>query len=429
MSYARRAVFLYFAAAVFLTLVGLWQGPANLTLLLAQITAYSLIALGLNIQFGYGGLFNFAIMGFLMVGGATTVFISFPVKPEFWNSDGPMLLGRALIAFIAGVALVWGARKSERFGIKGRWKAALIVLSWFVAYVLYRSQLDPAAKYIESTSGWIGGLGLHPVLGWLVGGAVVAVIATIIGKITLGLRTDYLAIATIGISEILRNFVKNMDWLTRGTLSVSPVPWPVPLPQQLQASGMSIDNSFVIARLGFIAVTLAILVVVFFLIQTAYSGPWGRMMRAIRDNYIAAGSMGKNVTKRQLEIFVLGSALMGIGGAILVSFGQILDPSGYIPINHTFLIWVMVIVGGVGNNWGTLLGVVLIYIIWIVSDPVAQIIFLNISHWTEGVGWGAIPEIDSRSAQMRVLVLGVVITIALRYFPRGFLPETVKGER
>jgi branched-chain amino acid transport system permease protein len=429
MSASRRTILLYLVMTAFVVLIGIWQGGANLTLLLVQITGFSLIALGLNVQFGYGGLFNFAIMGFLMVGGASTVFISFPINHAFWNSDGPMLLGRALVAFIAGAGMVWLARQSHQFGFKGVWKTALIVLAWAAAYIIYRTQLDPAAKYIESTSGWVGGLGLSPVLGWLVGGAVVGIVATIIGKITLGLRTDYLAIATIGISEILKNFVKNMDWLTRGTLSVSPVPWPVPLPQELQAGGMSIDASFVVARLGFIAVTLTILVIVFFLIERAYRGPWGRMMRAIRDNYIAASSMGKNITARQLEIFVLGSILMGIGGSILVSFGQILDPSGYIPVNHTFLIWVMVIVGGVGNNWGTLLGVVLIYIIWIVSDPIAQIIFLNLSHWSQNIGWGAIPEIDSRASQMRVLVLGVVITIALRYFPRGLLPETVRRER
>jgi len=429
MSSVNRTIVAYISMAVFVLLVGLWQGPQNVALLMAQVIAFSLIALGLNIQFGYGGLFNFAIMGFLMVGGASVVFVSYPVKPEFWHSDGPMLLGRARLAFIAGGALVWAARYSDRIGIKGGWRVALITLCWFVGYVLFRSQLDPAGKYIESTSGWVGGLGLSPVLGWAVGGAVVAVIAAIIGKITLGLRTDYLAIATIGISEILRNFVKNMDWLTHGTLSVSPVPWPVPLPQELQADGMSIDMSFIIARLSFIALTLTILLVVFYFIQKAYGGPWGRMMRAIRDNYIAAGSMGKNVTRRQLELFVLGSVLMGIGGAMLVSFSQILDPSGYIPINHTFLIWVMVIVGGVGNNWGTILGAMLIYVIWIISDPIAQLIFLNLSHWSQSVGWGAIPEIDSRAAQMKVLVLGAIITIALRYFPRGLLPEVVRRER
>jgi branched-chain amino acid transport system permease protein len=429
MSAARRTLLTYIALVVFIGIVGLLQGPQNLSLLMAQTLCYALIALGLNIQFGYGGLFNFAIMGFLMVGGAATVFISYPIKPDFWGSEGPGLLGRALAALIAGGLLVWGARHVDKLGIKGAARTAVIVLAWFIAYVGYRSQLDPAAKYIESTSGWIGGLGLSPIIGWLFGGVLVAIIAWIIGRITLGLRTDYLAIATIGISEILRNFVKNMDWLTRGTLAVSPVPWPVPQPQDLQAGGMSIDDSFLMARLGFIAVLLVFCVIAFFLMNRAYAGPWGRMMRAIRDNFIAAGSMGKDVKRRQLELFVVGSILMGIGGAMLVTLSQILDPSGYQPINHTFLIWVMVIVGGAGNNWGAVLGAFVIYLVWILSDPFAQLLFLNLSRWTEAIGWGAIPEIDSRSLQMRVFVLGVVISIALRYFPQGLLPEVVRRHK
>jgi branched-chain amino acid transport system permease protein len=153
------------------------------------------------------------------------------------------------------------------------------------------------------------------------------------------------------------------------------------------------------------------------------------MMRAIRDNYIAAGSMGKNVTKRQLEIFVLGSVLMGVGGAILVSFTQIFDPNSYQPINHTFLIWVMIIVGGAGNNWGALFGAIFIYIVWLMSEPLAQVLFGTISTWSSHMGWGAIPDVESRSLQMRVFVLGLVISIALRYAPRGLIPERAQTER
>ncbi len=422
----RRGLLLFAAMFVIVVVVGVVQGTASILLILTQATGFALIALGLNIQWGYGGLFNFAIMGFLMVGGASTVFLSYPVNMAFWESEGPMMLGRALIAFVVGVLLVLAARRVDRIGITGKWKAAIVALAWFAGYIIYRTQIDPAAAYIESTAGFVGGLGLHPVLGWLFGGLVSAVIAFYIGKISLGLRTDYLAIATIGISEILRALIKNMDWLTRGTMTVSPMPWPTPLPQQLQATGMSIPDSFMYARLMFLGLAVLFLVVAFVLVQRAYGGPWGRMMRAIRDNHISAASMGKDVTGRQLELFIFGSILMGIGGAILATFTQIFDPSGYQPINHTFMIWVMVIVGGAGNNWGVVLGAFLIYIVWVISDPLAQMIFLNLSQLTSSIGWGAIPEIDSRALQMRVFVLGVVITIALRYAPRGLIPEVVK---
>jgi branched-chain amino acid transport system permease protein len=424
-----RATLLYLGLVVFIVLIGLWQGPANISLLLLQASALALVALGLNIQFGYGGLFNFGIMGFLMIGGFAVTFISYPVSKTFWVGDGPLLLLRAFIAFAAGVGLVWGARRAERFGIRGNWKIAVVVLCWFIAYVVYRSQIDPAADYIEQHDGFVGGLGLHPVLGWVFGGILSAGIAWIVGKISLGLRTDYLAIATIGISEIIRALIKNSDWLTRGTLTVSPIPWPVPTPQDFQARGADNITSFIYARGGYIIVAALVLAIVLFLIQRAYRGPWGRMMRAIRDNHIAANSMGKNVTARQLEIFVLGSAMMGVGGAILVSILQIFDPGSYQPINHTFLIWVMVIVGGAGNNWGVLLGSLFIYLIWVLSAPLSQALFYAISGWSTQLGWGAIPEIDSRALQMRVFVLGVVISLALRYAPKGLIPEMVRREK
>lgn len=424
----QRSLILFAGLFALFVVLGIILGSANITLLLVQSFAYALIALGLNIQWGYGGLFNFGIMGFMMLGGFAVTFISYPINQQFWGSDGPMLLARAVLAFAAGMLLVIAARRADRVGIRGRWKSVLTVIAWIVAYIIYRSQIDPAAQYIEANAGFVGGLGLHPVLGFAFGGLLAAGVAYIVGRICLGLRTDYLAIATIGISEIIRALVKNMDWLTRGTLTVSPVPWPTPLPQELQAQGVSIAESFTYARLGFLAVVLVIVALVFYLVQRAYGGPWGRMMRAIRDNHIAAASMGKDVTARQLEIFILGSVLMGIGGAILVSFAQINDPGAYQPIHHTFLIWVMVIVGGAGNNWGAIFGALLIYITWMISDPIAQTLFGWISERTTDMGLGPIPEIQSRASQMRVLVLGLVISVALRFAPRGIIPEVVRRQ-
>ncbi|UXN74666.1 branched-chain amino acid ABC transporter permease [Devosia sp. A8/3-2] len=324
-------------------------------------------------------------------------------------------------------ALVLAARQSHRVGISGKWKAVLTVIAWFAAYCIYRSQIDPAAAYIESEAGgkWVGGSGAHPVLGWLFGGVLAAAIAYFVGKICLGLRTDYLAIATIGISEIIRALIKNMDWLTRGTLTVSPIPRPVPLPDAYAGGG---QPALLPARGGFLLLAIAVLAIAILLISRAYAGPRGRMMRSIRDNHIASASMGKNVTARQLEIFVFGSVLMGIGGAMLVSFVQIFDPSSYQPINHTFLIWVMVIVGGAGNNWGAVFGAVLIWLIWVISEPLAKAVFDVVSYWSSTAGWGAIPDIEARSAQMRVFVLGPVITIALRFAPKGLIPEVVRRE-
>ncbi|WP_404401574.1 branched-chain amino acid ABC transporter permease [Pelagibacterium halotolerans] len=406
--------------------VGMLMGAPFTVRLMVEAFAFALIAMGLNIQWGFGGLFNFGILGMLMVGGFAVTFISYPVNPDFWASAGPVMLGRTLVAAAIGAVLIVMAHRVQRFGVTGKWRATIIVLAWFIAYVIFRSQMDPAANLIVSEAGWVGGLGLPVVLGWVFGGALAAIVAFFVGKVSLGLRTDYLAIATIGIAEILRAVIKNLEWLTRGTLTVSPIPWPVPDPLAYQAMGAAPTESFIYARAGYLALVIAVVVLALWLIHRAYMGPWGRMMRAIRDNHIAAASMGKDVTGRQLEIFVFGSVLMGIGGAILVSFVQIFDPSSYQPIHHTFLIWVMLIVGGSGNNFGALFGGLFIYIIWILSEPLAQALFVVASGFSEDMGWGAIPDIQARSVQMRVFVLGLVISIALRFAPRGLLPEVIK---
>jgi branched-chain amino acid transport system permease protein len=426
----RRSIILFVLLFVLIAIVGYTNGIANMELLLTSSLAYALIALGLNIQFGYGGLFNLAIMGLLMVGAMSVTSVSMPVNMGFWTSDGPFLLLKAIVAAICGAGIVYLARQVKRLGASGTLQFWVSLLAWLVAYIIYRTQLDPAADYIEHHGGgWVGGLGLPVWLGWVAGALLAAAAAYVIGRISLGLRSDYLAIATIGMSEIIRAFVKNMDWLTRGTLTVTPIPWPVPTPNVFQANGMSINDSFVYARGGFLVLMLVLIAVVILGIERAYRGPWGRVIRAIRDNYVAAGSMGKNVKNRQLEIFVMGAALMGLGGAILASYTQLFDPSGYLPINHTFLIWVMVIVGGAGNSFGALFGAVFIYLVWSLSDPVSHLLFNNASALAKTIGWPEIPDIDSRASQMRVFVLGLVITLALRYAPRGMIPELIRREK
>ncbi len=422
----RRLLLTYVGLFVFVLVVGFLQGTANILLLLDQAAAYALIALGLNITFGYGGLFNLAIMGLMMIGAMGMSSLTAGVNEAFWHSDQPVLIFQALlVAVIGGLVITLAHMVPKRYGVPPRWRFWIVLVAWFAAYVAYRIHIDPASSLVEEGNGWVGGLGLPAVAGWAVGGVLAGIIAAIIGRISLGLRSDYLAIATIGMSEIIRAFVKNMDWLTHGTLTVTPLPWPVPLPQQFQADGAGITLSFVLARGAFLALMIVILVVAVFLVERAYLGPWGRMMRAIRDNVVAAGSMGKDTKSRQLEIFVFGAVLMGIGGAILATFGQIFDPSGYQPIDSTFLVWVMVIVGGMGNSYGAVFGAIGIYMVWVLADPVSHAIFNQVSSWSTSVGWPAIPDIDTRASQMRVFVLGLVITLALRYAPRGILPEVI----
>ncbi len=420
----RRDALLIAGLGVIIVGVWLWLGSASTIQLMVSAVSYALIALGLNVQWGYAGQFNFGVMGFLMLGGYAVVLTSFPVNEAFWSSDGPNLLGRAIVAALLGLALVLAAHRVDRIGIRGRAKVFVVVVAYALAYLGYRSQIDPATVLIESEAGFVGGFGLHPILGWLVGGILAGIVAYLVGKACLGLRTDYLAIATIGIAEIIRALLKNMDWLTRGTLTVSPLPWPVPTALETGIDDATL--SLITARAGFLSLLVVLIAVIFVLLQRAYAAPWGRMMRAIRDNHIAAEAMGKDVKARQLEIFVLGAFLMGIGGAMLSTYVQLFDPGGYQPINHTFIVWVMVIVGGAGSNVGALFGGVLIIVAWNMSEPVSRLLFQQLDTLVQAIGWAGIPDVDARALQMRVFLLGVVITIALRYAPRGLIPERIR---
>jgi branched-chain amino acid transport system permease protein len=413
----KREFILFGLLGLFLAFIFTQMGTAFSLRMMIEASCYAIIALGLTIQWGYAGLFNIGIMGFIAVGGFLTMLISFPINEKFWNSEAPGDLAMIGLYILIGAAATWGASQLHRIGFPKKLKTFLTVFTFAISYLVVVSALDPVASSIESKAGFIGGLGLPVFAGWVVGAVGAGVIAYYIGRICLGLRSDYLAIATLGIAEIIKAVFKNVDWLTNGTLTVSPLPWPVPTPN---------DIGFVAARAGYLAVTTILVVVIFLLLQRAYHSPWGRMMRAIRDNEISSAAMGKDVNKRRLEIFVVGSVLMGLGGAALITSVRIFDPSGFLPLNHTFLIWVMVILGGSGNNLGAIFGAIFVYIIWVISEPTTIVLFEAMQTYGKlWFDWDAPSDLMSRALQMRVFVIGLTITLVLRFAPQGVIPEKV----
>ncbi|TCS41401.1 branched-chain amino acid ABC transporter permease [Reinekea marinisedimentorum] len=397
-------------------LIMAFMGTAYGLRMLVEAACYAIIAFGLTIQWGYAGLFNAGIMGFMAMGAFVTMLFSFPVNEQFWSSGLAGDLGSVLLKLIIGIVLIVGSIKITRFGVPKKAQQAVTLVLIGVVYLVYMNALAPVADSIEKEVGFIGGFGLPSWLGWVVGGIAAGLIAYFVGHICLGLRSDYLAIATLGISEIIKAFLKNADWLTNGTLTVSPLPWPTP---------GAADLGFIMARASYLSLTALVIALIFFLLTRAYNAPWGRMLRAIRDNEVSSLAMGKDVNKRRLEVFVFGSFLMGVGGAILATFNGLFDPNGYIPLNHTFLIWVMVILGGAGNNLGTLFGAVFVYIIWTMSEPAALFVFDIIRNIGDSVGWEAPQDLDSRALQARVFVIGLTISLVLRYAPKGVIPEKV----
>ena len=430
-AHTTRAILLFGLVALLYIGTGIFQswnvalGILNLGLISA------IMALGVNMQWGYAGLFNVGVMGFVALGGLGAVLVSMPPNVEAASAGGLRIAaGLALgAATVVGAILAW--RHVPRY--RG-WVTALLLL---VGFFVSRAVLDPGVAAVEAvdpaSAGNIGGLGLPVIVAWPIGGLLAAGAAWVVGKTALGLRSDYLAIATLGIAEIIIAVMKNEDWMARGVKNVIGIPRPVPYEVDLQAAPWFLDlaarfgsdpvtASTIFVKLAYAALFAAVLLVLIWLTQAALASPWGRMMRAIRDNEIAAEAMGKDVTARHLQIFVLGSAVLGLAGAMLVSLDGLLAPTSYQPLRYTFLIWVMVIVGGSGNNWGSVLGGFLIWWLWTQVEYFGP---LGMSYLTAGLpdGYWLKGHLQEAAAHTRLALMGVVLLLVLRFSPRGLLPE------
>ena len=393
----------------------------------------AIMALGVNMQWGYAGLFNIGVMGFVALGGLGAVIVSMPPVNDAWAAGGL----RVIAALIVGIGTIAGAAILWKRMAPGRTRALLLIGVLIIGFYAFRALFDPAVEAIEAvrpaTEGYLGGLGLPVIIGWPVGAVLAAGAAWVVGKTALGLRSDYLAIATLGISEIIIAVLKNEDWLARGVKNVIGIPRPVPYEIDLQNSESFVERattygfdpvtaSSITVKLAYFGLFLGILVILLWLAQSALASPWGRMMRAIRDNEVSAEAMGKDVTARHLQIFVLGSAVCGLAGAMMTTLDGQLTPSSYQPLRFTFLVWVMVIVGGSGNNFGAVLGGFLIWYLWVMVEPFGLTFIQTITSGMPDGYWLKDHLLDSAS-HMRLLTMGLILLLVLRFSPRGLIPE------
>ncbi|WP_374377169.1 branched-chain amino acid ABC transporter permease [Dongia sp.] len=292
---------------------------------------YGVLCIGLNVQWGFAGLFNAGIAGFFAVGAYATAILTSPESADY-----------------------------------------------------------------------LGGFGWPPVLALPVAMLFSGLIAWPVGRICLRLQGDYLAMATIGISEIIRLVLKNEDWLANGTMGISTVPRP------FESLGQPYGN------LLFLAFVLGVLVLLYVAAERAWLSPWGRVLRAIRDNEMAAAAIGKDVVSFRLQAFVLGAMVMGLGGALSGMYFKFIGSSATEPLLTTFLVWVMLIIGGSGNNRGALLGAAIVWFIWSATELLTN----------------RLPaEWITRSSYLRALLIGVLLIIVLQRFARGILPERPPRDR
>lgn len=297
---------------------------------LVFVAAFAMISLGLNLQWGYTGLFNVGVAGYVALGAYASALLTAPPEP-------------------------------------GRW----------------------------------AGPGLPVALGWLAAMGVSGLVAFLTGLAALRLRHDYLAITTFGIAVVIQLVALNATALTGGPFGVHSIPRPFS-----GALGAGLGWT-----LAYLALCLAVLALAYAAIERLVASPWGRVLRAIREDEGAAEALGKRAFAFRLQSFVIGCALMGFGGAMLAHFIGYIAPEDFLPI-LTFQAWAMLILGGAGNNRGAILGALVVWVIWTASGNALRAVVP--------------PGEVARAAALQVVLVGVLLSAILVFKPRGMLPPRVR---
>ncbi|MGM0606588.1 MAG: branched-chain amino acid ABC transporter permease, partial [Halobacteriota archaeon] len=254
---------------------------------------------------------------------------------------------------------------------------------------------------------------VSPLIALLVAIVASAVVAILIGIPTLRLRADYLAIASLGLAEVIRLiFLNERDW-TAGSRGISGAPelfaWiPVEPVIRLLSDSASV-------RTGRNAIiVLGLLFGCYVLIRRIHRSPWGRAVRTIRADEDLAKALGKNTYSMKMQAFVIGCVLMALAGWFYVYAFQYLDPGELEPL-QTFYVWVALILGGTGSDRGSIAGAVVIVGILEGTrflNEIGAVVFL----------FEAVPFISLNVSAIRLLLIGVLIILVIRFRPEGILP-------
>lgn len=315
------------------------------------VAIFAVVAIGLNVQWGYTGVFNFGVVGFFMVGAYVgAIFAKDPATGEFQRYIGGY--GDAL-AFL---------------------------------------------PFLDSRE-WLPHL-----FGVLAAGLACALVALVLALPILRLHEDYLAITTIGIAEVLRRVSIEEHGLVNGTRGLTGIPRPF--------SGWVDPGDY---KYVIFAVMLVVLALVYVGVEGAARSPWGRVLRAVREDEQAASASGKDVFAFKLQAFVFGAVLMGMGGAVYGYEQGAISPDTFTHFFGTFLIWTMLIVGGAGNNAGAILGAYMIWGLWSVTLQIQ--------------GYDLPDFLRTRLFYIRDFLLGSIIVAVLLLRPQGLLPEQPRVSR
>jgi len=446
-------IYAYIIMLLLIMCVGLFQSWSIALTILNYCLISAVMTIGANLQWGYAGLINFGIMGYTALGGLAVVLVSVDPVKKAWQVGGLNILGCVWIIVAVFFIVRFIIQKFDKSKFRN-YSVAFVIIG---GILLIRQTAIPGIEAIESVNpavtGFLGGMGLPVLFSWIAGAILAGGLAFVVGKIALGLRADYLAIATLLIAEIIVSVIKHEEWLARGVKNVIGLKRPAPYEVDLQKSEwfrdliekifsskfdlintvsqkkiilnqLVIDSSSIFVKLCFTGLFLTVVVLLLLFTQRALYSPWGRKMRAIRDNEEAASAMGKNIVKEHLLIFVLGSAIVGLAGAMMVTNDGLFTPGSYRPMRYTFVIWVMVIVGGTGNNFGAILGGFVVWFLWVEAAPISLfLINLFTSHLPE-TNLIRMHLIES-APYFRFLIIGIGLLLIMRYRPQGIIPEKI----
>jgi branched-chain amino acid transport system permease protein len=252
------------------------------------------------------------------------------------------------------------------------------------------------AQYVHQ----IFGLNLPFIFGLLGAAIACGIIAFLIGIPTLKLREDYLAIATLGIAETIRLIFNNEQFLANGPRGL------MGLPQPLAGLVEARHYNYI-----YLVIILFFMLITYFLIERGIRSPWGRVLRAIREDEVSASMSGKNIFNFKMQSLIFGSMVMGVGGALYAHYTKAISPDVFTPLYGTFIIWVMLMAGGSGNNKGAVLGAYVIWGIWIGTT-----FLTNLLPYT----------LQARTPYIRFLLIGILLEVILLYRPQGLLGEEKK---
>jgi len=231
-------------------------------------------------------------------------------------------------------------------------------------------------------------------VGFLAAGLVTTLFAFIIGLPTLRVEGDYLLIVTFAFAEVIQDLLSNEGWLTNGTRGFINIQ--MPFRELMPGRNYTFFLAFLI---------IVIVAIVYLFSQRLGTSPFGRTLRAIRDNEPATLAVGKSVYSFKMRTFLLGAAICGFAGAMYTWYMTLAMPSIF-GMSVSFTAWIALIVGGQGNNKGAIVGTVVLL-------GVQQAIkFISLT-----------PNMAPIISSIQLILEGLVLIVILRFWPRGLIPE------